>query len=962
MTRADDEPYVFAIPQFGQTSKWLERVAQEAPPFFATNPGPFAVSAPGEPSSVASDEPIPGLLNFKPIAPDKDGFFKLPPLGLAESAPGTAEPAPRPAADDSSEAEATGSDAWIGTEEPPTKPVGFRTWDSFRTGGLAPHRPLLISEAGPTAYDALLRRTTGPPGLSNSDVSVVETRAYFSSLLALALGRDSVFFRKADHPQTFKPTLAKIRISGYSRQLLQGVESQTLRCGMSFSQLSAFVRTTYATKSTRCEVALASSIDQILQAVERKLTVTGTRPRSLLQLQSSIRAVSAMLLPLRKLVLRLRRGALDEDVLSLLFHTASALDDGEGCIRFAFRQILRRVSAPWIEHLEEWIGTRQEEGIPLSKTHIGEGRGFVKVEAESYVDDLGRQVEEVDFRLDRSRVPDFMPDDLIDSIFETGRNLRFIKSFHPEHPLAQQCVVESSQPPKAQWLYDWDSILELEGRVSRYRDSLCDALEESRRSSSPRACRVGVPAPEPEPTSPLGFFGLDEKDMEACMLASMAQLSRPMTEQESKDPEDDVLRRRLFDSHGPDSEDAGATPHWSLLPVLSFGGIASAQGQIVSRESLRLLFDAHDIGKHLRLQRDFHLLGNGMFSSRLAQALFDPDLHSAERVAGTVRQGGVMGLRLGGRDSWPPASSELRLVLMGVLSDSYGSQQESGRTERPARDGDGVALPGDLSFAVRDLSTEEIDKCMNPDSLEALDFLRLSYTTPPELCGIITPINMTHYDRIFKLLLRVLRMLHVVNQHCLGINSRAGTWQSPSSASYLFAREAHRFVSSVASYFFDSGIAVPWQTFEQGLAEMRAALGDGRGGGPPEELPGPDKLRELHSRVLDRIMYALFLKKRQRPVLQLLEDLFGTVLEYAKFARGQASGTGGERAEGHDRASELYGDFKRKMHVFMAVCRGLTEKGRAGSGRAVEELGVGEDSMVAQLLVKLDMGSFYTKR
>ena len=78
---------------------------------------------------------------------------------------------------------------------------------------------------------------------------------------------------------------------------------------------------------------------------------------------------------------------------------------------------------------------------------------------------------------------------------------------------------------------------------------------------------------------------------------------------------------------------------------------------------------------HLGLQRSFHLLGDGVFVSRLTAALFDPEQASTERERGVMRSGTGMGLRLGSRGTWPPASSELRLALMGILGDCYQATQ-----------------------------------------------------------------------------------------------------------------------------------------------------------------------------------------------------------------------------------------------------------------------------------------------
>ncbi|KJZ79947.1 hypothetical protein HIM_00661 [Hirsutella minnesotensis 3608] len=955
---------VFAVPDFWQTSKWLQQVTEHASPLFFSSAinlergdAPKQHTSPEPDAGDTRDQGGSGLLSLGPVVLERDGFFKLPAPGL-DGFQRDEEPAHETEDADcaslSSVTNLDDMDIWTDIDQVPDPKVGFRTWDAFGTGDFAAHSPLFVSEAGPAVFDALLRRINQPVEFKNSDVPIVQTRPYLSSLLALALGRDSVFFRKEGEANAFKPALPKLRISGYSHHALQGIERQALRCGMTFLQIDDFVKDVYARDASRCEVALASSLHQVLQAVEQRLAVNGMRPRSLLILQSSIKEISSVLSPLRRLVSRLRKGSSDQDILTFLFHMASSLDDSDGFARVAVREILRRVSAPWIELMEEWIGTRRELGSPLTRSREGERKGFIKVEAETHFDDFGRQVEEVDFRLDHGSVPEFMPGDLVETIFETGRNLRFIRTFHPKHPLAQHAMMESMHPPKAEWLFDWASIIDLEERVTQYRDALQAALRESRRNSAETEA-MEVDEVHPDSTFQFDFLGLDQGGMEGRMLASMNYLDQPVSMPKARDSLDEILHEQFWASSGQDTNHADATPHWSLLPLLSFGGIASAQSRIVNRESLRLLFDAHDIYGHFRLQRDFHLFGNGMFCSRLSHALFDPELDSAERQAGVANQGGVMGLRLGRRDTWPPASSELRLVLMGVLTETYDSRVSPGFNGGAGRD-EAPTLPGDLSFAVRDLSSEEIDKCMDPDSLEALDFLRLAYATPQELSAVITPVHLMHYDRVFKHLLRLLRMQYVTNQLCLGISVQKGDWSTPSSTSCRFAREAHHFVSNVASYFLDTGVAIPWQMFMRKLAQVRADLQEDKDG---VKLQSPDRLRELHSEVLEHIMFTLFLRKRQQPVLKLLEDLFGVILVYAKHLRLSALDKVDE-AQTLVGVENLYADFKKKVQIFITVCRGMSEKGRAG-GQAFEELGVGENSLVAQLLLRLDIGGFYVK-
>ncbi|KAL6923738.1 hypothetical protein ACHAPO_008005 [Fusarium lateritium] len=958
-----DPAAVFTIPDFWKSSKWLHELngnTNTRDPFFSS----------GFRDDIDSD-----LVQLGQVSVEKSGFFKLPTqFGLqSELYPKTDlttsndDPVPTESVH-SIESE---ENIWANTDVPVKNPPEHKTWDDFIAGTPAGRQPLMASEAGATVYDAFLSWSIDPLDLKSSEVPVVEIKAYLSSLLALALGQESVFFSKQEGGRSFKSTIPSMRVTGYSKDVLRGLEKQCHRCGSMLLELRSFVNSTYATRTSKCGVALAGAIDQILKDVQRYVALHGQTPRSLLELQSTVKGLLAILVPFQRLTSKFRKGYLDEHVLSFVFHEAYSVDYGEEQLRGIMREVLQRVSSPWIEFLEEWIGTRQEEGIPLTKANVGASKGFIKVDTEKYTDDFGHECEDIDFRLDDSKMPHFMPFDIAKSIFETGKNLRFIRECHPEHPLASAHIINATQPPKVGWLYDWDAIEDLEKRVTKYHDDLLRAIRDC--SSHQQALMPKGPKHTIQLHDSIAFTDKNHGSESRLLSALTARMDEPLPDVVSKeDTLSQILRERLVQSvtrkSKPPTSGFDFTPHPSLLPVLSFGGIASAQSEIVNQESLRLLFNNHDLRGHLKMHRDFQLFGSGMFISRLSHALFDPDLETAERQTGVARQGGVMGLRLGGRDTWPPASSELRLALMGILAESFDSDNEFATNKLVSISQDASELPGDMSFAVRDLTQEEIDKCMNPDSLEALDFLRLSYKAPTALSSIITPVILTQYDRIFKLLLRVLRMVYVVNQLFRDVNARASRWADPEDISFRFTREAHHFVSGITSFFMDAGVAIPWQAFEAKLDKIEADLKDPLNiNSSPDKVESPDRLREFHSRVLDRIMLSLFLRKRQQPVLNLLEEIFSAVLEYAKFSRMKAieknrAPDSGETQEMH----RLYKKFKTKVQIFITVCRALTEKSRSTSNKVSDDLGlkqegIGEDHMVAQLLMKLDMSDYYTK-
>jgi len=202
----------------------------------------------------------------------------------------------------------------------------------------------------------------------------------------------------------------------------------------------------------------------------------------------------------------------------------------------------------------------------------------------------------------------------------------------------------------------------------------------------------------------------------------------------------------------------------------------------------------------------------------------------------------------------------------------------------------------------------------------------------------------------------------------LDVNARTSRWNDPEDISYRFTREAHHFVSGITSFFMDAGVAIPWEAFEAKLDKIEADLKNpSTAKSTADKVESPDRLREFHSRVLDRVMLSLFLRKRQQPVLNLLEEIFGAVLEYAKFSRFKALGKNQTTDQRElEELQRLYSNFKKKVQIFMTVCRALTEKSRSTSNKVSDDLGlkqegIGEDHMVAQLLLKLDMGHYYRK-
>ncbi|KAF2771869.1 hypothetical protein EJ03DRAFT_242322, partial [Teratosphaeria nubilosa] len=276
--------------------------------------------------------------------------------------------------------------------------------------------------------------------------------------------------------------------------------------------------------------------------------------------------------------------------------------------------------------------------------------------------------------------------------------------------------------------------------------------------------------------------------------------------------------------------------------------------------------------KHLELQRSFHLFGNGNFVMRLSTALFSPNTQTARRTRGVIPTGEALGLRLSTRDGqpWPPASSELRLTLNQVLADSDHDLE-------PRRPGMPAELPGVLSFSIRELSDEEIDRVMDVSSIYALDFLRLQYTARAPLDTIITPASLKRYDDIFRFLLKLLRVLDVTTR----LRREHLTNETPvSSKVRRFALAAHHFTSNLFSTLMEIGIGTPWRNFQRGIEEVELSVNTrhhSRLAGALEA--GVASLRQMHEVCLEGIRSHLFLKRKQAKVRNALHGVLAAVLQ-----------------------------------------------------------------------------------
>lgn len=652
----------------------------------------------------------------------------------------------------------------------------------------------------------------------------------------------------------------------------------------------------------------------------------------------------------------------DEELLSELYKIIQNLEHTHDWLRPVLLQLLGRVSRPWFDFAGEWLGFGINTGLPVAA--LTESRGFVHVTQETRHSGAGSESQALEYSFDSQGVPGFISEDDAEVMYETGKSLRLLQAHLPEHPLVKGERSSDTKQPTLDWHFSWQDVQRVESLARNYEANINSAIRDFTRYGANNESDV----PSGGDPEPFGFetFGTSEEDIQAHVAASQKLFELPLADVGLAQQADvqGVVRDALDENAGVDTAPTFAPPLF-LTPFLSFTPLLTTQARLINVSCLRLFFKQYSLRSHFTLQRRYHLFGDGVFTSRLSHALFDPELHTVQRRKGVARAGNL-GLKLGFRDTWPPASSELRLALMGILTESYHSSTPQDHRQH-RRDTDD--LPGDLSFAIRDISETELQRCLDPNSIYALDFLRLQYKPPAPLESVITSSSLEKYDALFKLLLRVTRMLYVVNQLFQDARDCEPRRRGNNTASIApivdrFRIEGYHFVSAVAGYFFDVGVEATWRIFDDKLDEIEQKLNDDAISG---ELEGLHQLRDYHERVLDRIMFALLLRKRQEQVMGLLEAIFTTVLAFARFSRtsmvvGRESGSSEDRE-----VRELYARFRKKVGVFISVCRGLSEGRGGGGGKSKEGQGLfGKEDMsedggntIGMLLLRLEMSGYY---
>ncbi|GFF47409.1 hypothetical protein CNMCM6936_000319 [Aspergillus lentulus] len=834
--------------------------------------------------------------------------------------------------------------------------IALRSWERYHDRSSLEPTSAYFSESGAKGFDSALARQY-PENGSKDARRVARNDVFFHALFRLGLGWSSIFFRYNKQRKAFERVSDKVRVSGVSLAVVNGLTEDVLRCGTAMYNIRDFARRTrIKPKEFSARSAFASAAAVIIYTLEKQIINYFKEVSSLVQIMTLFQRCGDLVGALSNIVEAVQKAASDTQVISAVIEKAAHFSQTFGSVENLFHELVARVIAPWLHYVEAWVGLRTE--TPALVEMAAKSEAFVAIERyEGRAGSRSAKAASLQYRYHPEQMPTFIPAEQAELIFETGRSLRLLRHYHPQHPIANDAILRKDGP-NLRCAGSWSDIERIQKKAQQYEAQLrSEILRYSRGQHSGQVRKdkvlageqMQIPGSDGDDQAISGafeLFDIDDSKHTTGLLASDSSL-----EDDELGPLFATSRLEMSRPIHPHRNNFG--PEMISAVYLSLAPLLSSQALLVDFSCLHLLFKEHKLRYHLTLQWRFQLLGDGFFASRLSHSLFDPEMESGERRSGVVRSGVHTGLRLGDRDTWPPASSELRLVLIGLLSEcNMDGRLDSSSNADFLRERD---LPGQLSFSIRDLTDEEIVKCKDPNAIEALDFLRLQYKPSAVLETIITQRSLDQYDRLFKHLLRLIRMVSVVRGLIRDSTARSSLSGDTRNLFQRFRIDCQHFVLAVSDYCFHIGVGSTWKSFQDTLTRIEYCLEQGDIDGVIEAAHSVSWLRRYHEDTLDQMLFALFLSKRHAEAARLLEKIFGTILTFAPLSR--LDGMEGVRHESEDTIAHLYATFRKQTSAFVGYLRGLD--GVKASSKFASRSRAEPISIFERLLVRLDMKRYY---
>ncbi|KAK5954607.1 hypothetical protein OHC33_004329 [Knufia fluminis] len=762
-------------------------------------------------------------------------------------------------------------DIWDGSVVSRTAPIhGLLSWGRFERRDQPTPELNYLSEAKPEVYDAVWdsvwKADRGP------HLKFARVDQFYHALRNLLVGRSSSFFRWDTSSAKFELMVEECSLNGHSPALTSALCNTLCKCASSFRKVKIFADSHKESYPTL--VALQTAVAQILHAIERHSLKEGdqTTMSTFVKLRITSTSYVELLEVLESLVDVASSGKDEVDCLTRCINLIEDHWNSQVHLRSVLSQLAIQILAPALRTTSEQLDLRHSQSVNDLPS------GWVL-----------------------SELLPMLRDDFI----ETMECLSTMRQHTPSG------IWVANTELHIRLVQAWHELVGLQNEADELERNSILRLSNEKTASQPTIGHLSTSALNVDPLSADPFqadFSLFARPADTCLASqlphnSMQDLTFAFLERDEITVQPELSPVQALEM--------------SLAPHLA------VQLRVSSYTLMRILFLQHDLVAHLEVLNFFQLLGSGTFATRLSSALFDAGQHSAE---GRRKTGLTAGLRLEDREVWPPASSELRLVLMGLLTES---------TPRGRQD---TALEC-ISFAIRDLPDEELELCRNVHSTHTLDFLRLVYVPSNSVLElVITPAALDKYDRVFKFLLVLLRV-HTLYQSLVAKLVCHQPTIRPSLAYHRFCIEFHHFISSLLDFVLHEAIEFPWARLMKHAQEVKRYLSDEHYEESMRLAGSIAQLRKMHEDCLDEMLTTSLLKRRQAKLYDGLCGILTLGLEFASTATQ-------DLRDGQTLKS--YEDLKQRLTAWLSQVK---ETPRKTQDAALQRLEI--------LLFKLDMLSYY---
>ena len=758
------------------------------------------------------------------------------------------------------------------------------SWDHFTNAQHIEPGTAYLSEAGASTFDAIIASLQGP----KQTVPLVFTDRFLHALYELGLGRSSVLFQWSEEQHHFGQNTDNFTVSGCTSGLIQNMIDSTAVSGAMMRKLSD-ARSYYrlnTVEETSSVLAFHSALSSCPIAIRQYMNSQRCDIKTVLHFQQVYSNVVPLLELLDYVATLLSGSSNDHALLPTLLEDATSLSLRYPRFRPVLSHLISSMASPALDELSCDVGLNPRHCLGVEQRHTDEARRWSVV----------------------------LPTGILQTVQQAANALQLL---HGATSTRLGALLHSRPKIKFDLAFTWTSVIRSQAEADSHENNVksdllsdhfgCELMAQSLSAANDLAPWTSVLADSANPFALL--------DIEKCLPV----MNVP-----------DQASTLALDclNQAPSGTELALSYHEVIAQSIS--PLLFAQHRLLSYSVFELLFTEQGLLSHLTLQHQIQLLGDGMFAARLDTALFDSEQSSGE---GRRRTGATTGLRLQTRDSWPPASSELRLVLMGVLLESMGASGAK-------------AYEDTVSFAIRDLSEEEMERCRDADSIHALDFLKLQYR-PPSLVleAVISTESLGKYDRIFQHLLRVLRLKNVAQGLLREVSSRQAAVHD--RADHKFRVEVQFFVLTIADYCQNVAVHGAWNPFADTMRNIGRKLEARDYDGVLSLGQSLDNLRRKHEDTLDAILRALFLKRKQKQALGVLEDVFGVILRYTAAARKSTT----DEETMHRYHREFAGLVRRLAGLLQDMAQNdITDDGYGSGG-----------SLFEALLVRLDFGGYWSR-